>query len=117
MATVPEFARGNAGLEAVHEMILDLVQGRERDLGASLAISTGIRTHGVVFFPGKLAARTGHDFENGFAAGATWGLHLIEKAPENHFERKEAFAAVFPGGPGSQKSCRIGGPEEFAKLG
>jgi len=25
-------------------------------------------------------------------------LHLIEKAPENHFKRKEAFAAVFPGG-------------------
>jgi len=80
-------------------------------------LDSGIRTHGVVFFPGKLAARTGHDFENGFAAGATWGLHLIEKAPENHFERKEAFAAIFPGGPESQKSCRNGGPKEFAKLG
>lgn len=99
MTAVPAAVEGSAGLQAIDKMLVNLGEHRKGNFGACLAIRAGIRTEGKVLFPRKLSASEGHDFANGFTAGALRRLDLIKEGPEDDLQRINALAAVV--------SCRL----------
>ena len=53
VAAVPELLKGDAALQPVHQMGLDLLQDIEGDFGPGLTVGTGVRTHGCPFLARK----------------------------------------------------------------
>jgi len=116
-ATMPELVGGDVRLQALSEVIMNLVQSIQGEFGARLTIGAGVRTHNSLLVRREFAAPISHHFANRFAAGTVWGMHLIQKAPKDHLQRKDASAAV--GSPGIRAQERLGNGEskEIAKLG
>ena len=94
VTTVPKRVVGNAGLDAVHKVGLDAIEHVQGNLGASLAVGGRSGTRPSFFLGRNFSTGKGLDLAHGFTAGSAGRLHLIEKTPENHIERKESFAAV-----------------------
>ena len=117
VAAMPERAVGDMALHARDEMGVDLVHHLDGDFRASLAIGRGFGTHWKPLLAGKSSAREGHDLADRLAAGPVGRLNLIEKAPENDIEGKEAAAAVVAGGSGGEQRLGDVGAESLAKLG
>jgi len=115
-ASVPESACGDILLHALNQMGADLVDHLQRDFCAGLAVGTGVRTHASGLIARSFPAQEGHDLANGFSAGPRRGLHLIQKGPKDHIERKDAPAAVVATGVRSKQGVRNTGAKKLPKL-
>lgn len=90
---VPEILLGDAALQAINEVAIDLIHFLEGNARPSLAVSARARTHGT-FCVRELAPDQSHDLTHGLTTGSIGSLHLVEKAPEHDFKRKNALSAV-----------------------
>jgi hypothetical protein len=105
-------------LHALGQVGAYIVDHLQRDFCASLAIGAGVRAHEPgLKARGGFAAQEGHHLAHCFTAGATRSLHLIQKRPKDHIERKDAPAAVVAAGVRGEQGVRDAGAKKLPKLG
>lgn len=114
---VPELVVGDMTLDAINQMSIDLIHHIEGNFRTGLAVSSSLWTHGGLLLAWESSARESHDLANRFAASPVWRLNLVEKAPENDIERKDAATAVLARA-GAREQCQGDvGAKSFAELG
>ena len=103
-------------LHTLYEVGVDLVDDAQGNPSARLAIPGAIGADRAVFCAREIEPHIRHELANGLAAGARGVLDLVKKAPEDHLQGKDAFAAVLAGGGGGEQGGRKIAAKDPAKL-
>lgn len=117
VATVPEMGGGDAALQSLHQMGVDILHHIHGNFGPSLAVGAGVWTYRLSLLARELTTHVGHNFANRFAAGALRGLNLIKKAPESDVTGEYPLAAVGTAGLLTQQCLGEIEAKGFAELG